>query len=86
MPRAWRDTFDMSDWALRLTPEEAVTLRQELRDVVARYRRDTPEAAADAPEGAERVAVVTHLLPELDAPPVPPARSDRGETTGTQAS
>ncbi|HEY1156908.1 MAG: helix-turn-helix domain-containing protein [Streptomyces sp.] len=82
MPGAWRDTFDMSDWALRLTPEEAGALRQELRDVIARYRRDIPEAAADAPEGAERVAVVTHLLPELDAPAVPPARSDRGETTG----
>lgn len=86
MPRAWRDTFDMSDWALRLTPEEAVALCQELRDVVARYRRDTPEAAADAPEGAERVTVVTHLLPELDAPAVSSARPERGETTGTQAS
>lgn len=86
MPRAWRDSFDMSDWALRLTPEEADTLRQELRDVIARYRRDTPEAAADAPEGAERVSVVTHLLPELDAPAVPRARSGRGEATGTQAS
>ena len=86
MPRAWRDTFDMSDWALRLTPEEAVALRQELRDVMARYRWDTPEAAADAPEGAERVAVVTHVLPELDAPAVSAARSSRGEATGTQAS
>ncbi|MFF4362093.1 ArsR/SmtB family transcription factor [Streptomyces sp. NPDC001604] len=86
MPRAWRDSFDMSDWALRLTPEEAVALRQELRDVIARYRRDTPEAAAEAPEGAERVAVVTHLLPELDAPAASTVRSGRGETTGTQAS
>ncbi|MFJ2812343.1 ArsR/SmtB family transcription factor [Streptomyces sp. NPDC087294] len=66
MPRSWRDTFDMSDWALRLTPAEAGELREELRAVIARYRRDTPEAAATAPEGAERVAVITHLLPELD--------------------
>ena len=86
MPRAWRDTFDMSDWALRLTPEEAVALRQELREVMARYRWDTPEGAADAPEGAERVAVVTHVLPELDAPAVWAARSGRREATGTQAS
>ncbi|KOV72922.1 ArsR family transcriptional regulator [Streptomyces sp. AS58] len=68
MPRAWRDTFDMSDCALRLTPEETVALRQELRAVVTRYRRDTPEEAARAPEGAERIAVITQLLPELDAP------------------
>ncbi|KFF95162.1 ArsR family transcriptional regulator [Streptomyces scabiei] len=68
MPRAWRDTVDMSDWALRLTPEETVALREELRAVVSRYRRDTPEAATNAPEGAERVGVITHLLPELDAP------------------
>lgn len=85
MPRAWRDTFDMSDWALRLTPDEAVALRQELRDVIDRYRRDAPEAT-DAPEGAERVAVVTHVLPELDAPAVSTFRSGRGEATGTQRS
>jgi len=68
MPRAWRDSFDMSDWALRLTPEETADLYRELREVVARYRRDTPEAAAKAPGGAERVALITYLLPELDVP------------------
>ncbi|MEW2131679.1 helix-turn-helix domain-containing protein [Streptomyces sp. NPDC005435] len=68
MPREWRDTFDMSDAALRLTPGEALALREELRAVIGRYRRDTPEEAATAPEGAARVAVITHLLPELDAP------------------
>ncbi|MFD8567211.1 ArsR/SmtB family transcription factor [Streptomyces sp. NPDC059639] len=68
MPRAWRDSFDMSDWALRLTPGETATLYRELSDVIARYRRDTPEAAATAPEGAERVGLITYLLPEPDAP------------------
>ncbi|MGV9249547.1 ArsR/SmtB family transcription factor [Streptomyces sp. NPDC003710] len=86
MPRAWRDTFDMSDWALRLTPEEAVALRQELRAVVARYRRDTPEATASAPDGAERVAVVTHLIPELDAPATSATDSDPQEATRTETS
>ncbi|MEU0966376.1 winged helix-turn-helix domain-containing protein [Streptomyces sp. NPDC005917] len=86
MPRAWRDTFDMSDWALRLTQEETVALRQELRAVVARYRRDTPEAAAKAPEGAERVAVITHLLPELDTPAAPAAPSGPENATGTETS
>lgn len=68
MPRAWRDTFDMSDLALRLTPEEARSLRQELADVVARYRSDGPVAAASAPEGAGRVSVIMNVLPEPDAP------------------
>ncbi|MFF4213944.1 ArsR/SmtB family transcription factor [Streptomyces sp. NPDC001796] len=85
MPRAWRDTFDMSDWALRLTPEEAVALREELRAVIARYRRDTPEAAATAPDGAERVGVVTYLLPELDAPP-PQLHPGSGTATGAGTS
>ncbi|WP_328306769.1 helix-turn-helix domain-containing protein [Streptomyces sp. NBC_00442] len=67
MPRAWRNTFDMSDWALRLTPDEATALYRELAEVVARYRRDAPETAASAPAGAERVAVITQMLPELDA-------------------
>ncbi|MFE1288195.1 ArsR/SmtB family transcription factor [Streptomyces sp. NPDC058751] len=66
MPRAWRNTFDLSDWALRLTPEETATLYQELAEVVSRYRRDAPETAASAPEGAERVAVITQILPEPD--------------------
>ncbi|MGV9247982.1 ArsR/SmtB family transcription factor [Streptomyces sp. NPDC003710] len=86
MPRAWRDTFDMSDWALRLTPEEAAALRQELRAVVDRYRRDTPEAAAKAPEGAERVAVITHLLPELDTPAASAHPSNPQKATGTETS
>ncbi|MGM0360954.1 winged helix-turn-helix domain-containing protein [Streptomyces jietaisiensis] len=86
MPRAWRDTFDMSDWVLRLTPEEALALRGELRAVVDRYRKDGPEAAANAPEDAERVTVVTHLLPELDAPAPADGPAEPGETTGPQPS
>ncbi|MFG2479735.1 ArsR/SmtB family transcription factor [Streptomyces fagopyri] len=86
MPRAWRDTFDMSDWALRLTPEEAAALRQELRAVIDRYRRETPEEAANAPEGAERVAVIAHLVPELDAPVPSLIRSDAQEATRTEGS
>ncbi|CAM5306757.1 Putative ArsR-family transcriptional regulator OS=Streptomyces griseus subsp. griseus (strain JCM 4626 / NBRC) OX=455632 GN=SGR_1803 PE=4 SV=1 [Streptomyces griseus subsp. griseus] len=68
MPRAWRERFDLSDWALRLTPEETAALYQELGDVIGRYRRDTPENAATAPAGAERVGLITHILPELNTP------------------
>ncbi|MFF3824223.1 ArsR/SmtB family transcription factor [Streptomyces griseus] len=68
MPRAWRERFDLSDWALRLTSEETAALYQELGDVIGRYRRDTPENAATAPAGAERVGLITHILPELNTP------------------
>ncbi len=83
LPDAWRDTFHMSDWPLRLTPEEAVSLRQELRAVIARYRRDTPDAAAGAPKGAERFGVITLILPELDSPATPEEHS--GPDAGTEA-
>lgn len=66
MPRPWWRAFDMSDRLLRLTPEEADALGEELRAVIARYRRDTPETAAEAPGGAERVWVVTQVVPELE--------------------
>lgn len=68
MPRPWRDAFSLSDEALRLTPEEAVALREELWAVIARYRRDTRQAKAQAPAGAERFSVITHFLPEVDTP------------------
>lgn len=85
MPRAWRDAMDMSDWPLRLTPDEAVALREELSAVIARYRRDTPETATSAPEGAERVGVITYLLPELDvpAPAGDPSATGGGPELGT---
>ncbi|MET9919632.1 ArsR/SmtB family transcription factor [Streptomyces sp. NPDC059605] len=84
MPRAWRGTFDMSDWALRLTPGETIALRQELWDVLARYRWDTPEAAATAPEGAERIGVITHILPELDTPAPPDESAGPGASEGAE--
>lgn len=73
MPRVWRERFDLSDWVLRLTPEETTALYEELSGVIGRYRRDTPENAATAPAGAERVGLITHFLPELDAPAPAPA-------------
>lgn len=68
LPERWRGTFDISDWALRLTPEEAVDLRHELHALLARYRADRPETAAEAPEGAERVSLISQILPEPDVP------------------
>jgi DNA-binding transcriptional ArsR family regulator len=64
MGSPWRETFDLSNWLLRLTPEEAIRLNEELVEVVRRYRRDTPEAAATAPEGTARIDLIIQQLPE----------------------
>lgn len=86
LPADWRGTFDMSDWPLRLTPEEAVALRRELGAVLARYRRDTPEAAASAPAEAQRVSLITYVLPELDTPAAAEPSPDPRRTTGGPSS
>lgn len=64
MPRPWRETFDLSDWALWLTPEEARNLRQEITEVVGRHRAASAAGGAGVPEAAERVSFITHILPE----------------------
>ncbi|RBM19115.1 hypothetical protein DEH69_11490 [Streptomyces sp. PT12] len=46
MPPQWRDVFSIGDMFLRLTPEEARRLTDELRAVVGAYRRDPRPAAA----------------------------------------
>jgi DNA-binding transcriptional ArsR family regulator len=66
MPRDWRRVLDLSSRSLRLTAEEAERLRGELTEVLDRYRRDTPEEADSAPEGAERLSLITLLLPDLE--------------------
>ncbi|WP_436771340.1 ArsR/SmtB family transcription factor [Yinghuangia sp. YIM S09857] len=89
MPRAWRDGFDMSDWALRLTADETAALRRELTAVLDRYRRDLPDTAADAPEGSARVGVIALVLPEPDDNPIdnPDGSADgnTGRDTGDDA-
>ncbi|GGP06291.1 transcriptional regulator [Nonomuraea glycinis] len=64
MPRDWRRMFDLSSRSLRLTTGEAERLRDELDEVLDRYRRDAPEAVA--PEGAERLSLITLFLPDLE--------------------
>lgn len=94
MPAAWRGAFELSDWGLRLTPAEAVALREELTAVVQRHRQETTEAADDAPAGAGTVSVILQIFPDLqdaDAFPEPgtepepdrPAGSGRPEAPGT---
>ncbi|MCQ8768263.1 ArsR/SmtB family transcription factor [Streptomyces telluris] len=65
LPKPWREAFNMSDWSLRLTPQEAVELSEELRAVVERYRQHA--SGADAPSGSEHVSLILHLLPDSAA-------------------
>ncbi|GAA2041309.1 helix-turn-helix domain-containing protein [Streptomyces carpaticus] len=66
MPREWRETLGLGDRLLRLTPQEATRLRNELDEVVARYRPASATGPGEAPEGAEGVQVVLHVLPGLE--------------------
>ncbi|WP_406498891.1 helix-turn-helix domain-containing protein [Streptomyces sp. NBC_00846] len=65
LPRPWREAFDMSDAALRITPAEARRLRDEIWSVIDRYRRASGD---EEPEDTERVWVNFHVLPEVNFP------------------
>jgi len=67
MPEPWRSVMDMSDYLLRITPEEARTLGDRLHAVVKEYQYDVP--GAPHPQDAERVAVVVQVLPQLEHDP-----------------
>jgi DNA-binding transcriptional ArsR family regulator len=75
LPGAWSDSATMSDYRLRLTPQESSRLLQELALVVASYRRDddVAEGAVPAPEGAEPVVVQLQVMPELASAESPSA-------------
>ncbi|WP_431034035.1 ArsR/SmtB family transcription factor [Streptomyces sp. P6-2-1] len=66
LPAAWREVSDMSDYSLRLTPEEALRLGAEVREVIARYRQ---AGTGESPEGTGRVSMIVHVIPEADETP-----------------
>ncbi|MFE2539811.1 helix-turn-helix domain-containing protein [Actinacidiphila glaucinigra] len=62
----WREAFDLSDFALRLTPERARALRAELHAVVESYRdadTERPDSEGDACDDAALVRVHLHAFP-----------------------
>jgi DNA-binding transcriptional ArsR family regulator len=69
LPEEWLETFTLSDWRLRLTPEEGKRLHEEMFALIGRYRRDPQpgedEPGSGAPEGAEKVVVQVGLMPFL---------------------
>jgi DNA-binding MarR family transcriptional regulator len=66
LPPAWDRGTTLSDWRLRLRPDEAEHLLAELQTVIESYRRDEPDAPA--PEHAEPVVLQVQLLPFVRTP------------------
>lgn len=63
MPADWRQAMELSDYLLRLTPDEARTLAVRLHAVVREFRYDRPDVTP--PEGTESVSVILQVLPRL---------------------
>lgn len=57
-PLDWREAADSSDFVVRVTPAQLVTLRTEVGELIGRYRDPSPEDAA-----AEEVFVVVSAVP-----------------------
>jgi DNA-binding transcriptional ArsR family regulator len=55
LPLRWQDAERMSDFALRLTPDELAELTERITTLVRTYRRDDPEDSLGAPPDAAPV-------------------------------
>ena len=64
LPPAWQRSSDLSDFRLRLTPDETAAIVNELHGVIARYRR-ADEPAGDAAPDAETVVIQVQVMPQL---------------------
>jgi hypothetical protein len=62
-PAGWRDVAGWNQDVVHVTMAEATALRDQIRELVARYRRLDP---AERPPGAHRVHTVVDLLPWFD--------------------
>jgi DNA-binding transcriptional ArsR family regulator len=62
-PAGWRKVAGLNQDVLHVTMAEAVALRDQIRDLLASYRRLDP---ADRPPDAHRVHTVVDLLPWFD--------------------
>lgn len=65
MSPEWSGAMELSDYLLRLTPDEAKTLAVRLHAVVREFRYDVPDNRA--PEDAGTVSVVLQILPQPDS-------------------
>jgi hypothetical protein len=62
-PAEWRDVAGWNQDVLHVTVAEAAALRDQIRALLARYRRLDP---ADRPADAHRVHALLDLLPWFD--------------------
>ncbi|MEU5030460.1 ArsR/SmtB family transcription factor [Streptomyces milbemycinicus] len=62
-PEEWRRAWDISDFAIRLTPELAAELRDKLHEVIESYREN--EVGQDV-ENSARFRVHLHAFPRDD--------------------
>lgn len=65
LPAVWDQGATLSNWRLRLQPEESARLLADLQAVIESYRQDEPEVTA--PDDAEPVALQVQLLPFVRA-------------------
>lgn len=65
MPAAWRDAGTVSDFRLRLTPEQAARLIAEIEALAQRYKDEVGGTGAD---GEASVALQFQVLPNLGSP------------------
>jgi len=80
-PAQWRDAMVQTISRFQLTAEEAVALKDELNDVLSRYRRsDAVEDGSQAPADSSRVEVHVSLFP-LDPRLLPSLQAERAIAT-----
>ncbi|MEV8070325.1 helix-turn-helix domain-containing protein [Streptomyces sp. NPDC085995] len=59
-PEKWRQSSDLSDWTLRLTPELARELAEKMHELIESYRESVPEPGTTE---TEQVRIHTHVFP-----------------------
>ncbi|HEY5629433.1 MAG TPA: helix-turn-helix domain-containing protein [Candidatus Limnocylindrales bacterium] len=79
--QGWRDGFNISHLALRLTLDEAAALIAELEAVAVRYRRDDPDTRDAAPAQSQRVVLQFQVLP-APSPALPVSAGRESEDQG----
>jgi DNA-binding transcriptional ArsR family regulator len=65
IPAEWDEGWTLSDRFLRVTPEEAQSLRLGLRELIGQFRRNAPAGDQEGPDDARLVLVQVQILPKL---------------------
>lgn len=71
LPVPWQRASTLSDLVLRLTPQEAEQLQEDLFEVLTRYRQHRPESDEPVPPESIPVSVAYQVIPHGHALPGP---------------